>query len=68
MTRHFQGAVFNVEIIQSHTVLETKLVLDSIELATNKITNIAEGKQHKLIVITPYLVNENQNKKDASDD
>lgn len=66
--RHFQGAVFNVEIIQSHTVLETKLVLDSIELATNKITNIAEGKQHKLIVITPYLVNENQNKKDASDD
>ena len=33
-----------------------------------KITNITEGKQHKLIVITPYLVNENQNKKDASDD
>ncbi|PAJ75695.1 hypothetical protein CJF42_04190 [Pseudoalteromonas sp. NBT06-2] len=68
VVRHFQGAIFDVEIIQSHKVTATKLVLDTIELRSNKITNIVKGKQHKLIVITPYSLLKEQVVKEELND
>jgi len=64
--RHFQGAVFNVEIIQSHTVGKTKLVLDNKELSGTKISDIIKGKQYKLLVITPYFLNEHSGEEEGA--
>jgi len=56
--RHYQGAIFNVEIIQSHSAISITLVLDGVELTGNCISNIVKGKQYNLIVVTPFSAGE----------